>query len=53
MELKRNSSAVAGIYYSLTKSVTLVGEYIHTKAQAWNGDAAKENDVAIGGILFF
>ena len=51
--VKRNSSAVAGVYYSLTKSLTLVGEYIHTKAEAWNGNSAKENDVAIGGILFF
>jgi hypothetical protein len=51
--LKRNSSGVVGIYFSLTKSVTLVGEYIHTKAQAWNGNSASENDVAVGGILFF
>ena len=51
--VKRNSSEVVGLYYSLTKSVTLVGEYIHTKAEAWNGNSAKENDVAIGGIIFF
>ena len=51
--VKRNSSEVAGVYYSLTKSVTLVGEYAHTKAEAWNGNAAKENDIIVGGILFF
>lgn len=51
--VKRNASAVGGVYYSLTKSITLVGEYIHTKSDAWNGDSAKENDVALGGILFF
>jgi predicted porin len=51
--LKRNSSIVAGAYYSLTKSVTLVGEYAHTKAEAWNGNSAKENDIIIGGIIFF
>jgi predicted porin len=51
--VKRNSSGVVGLYYSLTKSVTLVGEYSHTKAQAWNGNSASENDVIIGGILFF
>lgn len=51
--VKRNASAVAGVYYSLTKSITLVGEYIHTKSDAWNGDSAKENDIALGGILFF
>ncbi|HUX74711.1 MAG TPA: porin [Steroidobacteraceae bacterium] len=51
--LKRNSSVVGGLYYSLTKSLTLVGEYIHTKADAWNGNSATERDVAVGAILFF
>ncbi len=51
--LKRNSSVVGGVYYSLTKSLTLVGEYIHTKADAWNGDSATEKDYALGAILFF
>ena len=51
--LKRNKSFVAGVYYSLTKSITLVGEYIDTKAEAWNGNSATQKDVALGGILFF
>jgi len=51
--LKRNSSAVAGAYYSLTKSVTLVGEFIDTKSQAWDSNSATEKDFALGGILFF
>ncbi|GAC1330764.1 MAG: hypothetical protein NVS1B6_07920 [Steroidobacteraceae bacterium] len=51
--LKRNRSGVFGVYYSLTKSVTLVGEYIDTKAEAWNGNSAKQKDIALGGILFF
>ena len=51
--LKRNSSGVGGIYYSLTKNVTLVGEYIDTKARAWNGNSAEETTYAIGGIVFF
>jgi predicted porin len=51
--LKRNASGVFGLYYSLTKSVTLVGEYINTKSTAQGGDEAKENDYALGGILFF
>ena len=46
-------SVVGGVYYSLTKSLTLVGEYIDTKADAWNGDSAHEHDFALGGILFF
>jgi predicted porin len=49
----RNESGVFGAYYSLTKSLTLVGEFIHTEAQAWNGNVALENDIALGGILFF
>ena len=51
--LKRNKSFVGGVYYSLTKSITLVGEYIDTKAQAWNGNSATQKDIALGGILFF
>jgi predicted porin len=51
--LKSNASGVFGLYYSLTKSITLVGEYVHTRSEAWDGAAATENDVALGGILFF
>jgi len=51
--LKRNASVVGGLYYSLTKHVTLVGEYIDSKATAWGGNSATEKDYAIGGILFF
>jgi predicted porin len=51
--LKRNESGVVGLYYSLTKSVTLVGEYIDTKSTAWGGNEATEKDYALGGIVFF
>ena len=51
--LKRNESGVVGLYYSLTKSVTLVGEFIDTKSTAWGGDEATEKDYALGGIIFF
>jgi predicted porin len=51
--VKRNESGVFGLYYSLTKSITLVGEFIDTKAKAWNGNEATEKDIAVGGILFF
>jgi predicted porin len=51
--LKRNASGVLGLYYSLTKSVNLVGEFIDTKATAWGGNSATEKDYALGGILFF
>jgi predicted porin len=51
--LKRNESGVVGLYYSLTKSVTLVGEYIDSKSTAWGGNSATEKDYALGGIVFF
>jgi predicted porin len=51
--VKRNKSGVLGLYYSLTKSVTLVGEFIDTKAEAWDGNSATQKDVALGGIVFF
>jgi predicted porin len=51
--LKRNESGVLGLYYSLTKSVTLVGEFTDTKAEAWSGYSVREKDIALGGILFF
>jgi len=51
--VKRNKSAVVGAYYSLTKRVTLVGEFIDTKADAWNGNSATQKDIALGGIFFF
>jgi predicted porin len=51
--VRRNESGVLGVYYSLTKSITLVGEAMDTKAEAWNGNSATEKDYALGGILFF
>ena len=51
--VKRNESGVVGVYYSLTKSVTLVGEFIETKAEAQDGASVKQHDIALGGILFF
>ena len=51
--VKSNKSGVVGLYYSLTKSITLVGEYIDTKDEAWNGNSATQKDFALGGILFF
>jgi hypothetical protein len=44
---------VFGVYYSLTKSLTLVGEYSDTEAKAWNDNEAHEKDVIAGAILFF
>jgi predicted porin len=51
--VSRNESGVVGMYYSLTKSVTLVAEYIDTESKAHGGNEAKERDYALGGIVFF
>jgi predicted porin len=51
--LRKNSSSVFGVYYALTPSLNLVGEYIMTKAQAQNDDSIKDNAFALGAILFF
>jgi len=51
--LRRNESGVIGLYYSLTKSITLVGEYIDTESLAHGGNEARERDYALGGIIFF
>jgi predicted porin len=51
--VKRNDSTVAGVYYSLTKAITLVGEFAHTEASAFNGNKATEDTYILGGIIFF
>jgi len=51
--LKRNESTVGGVYYSLTKAITLVGEYAHTESKAFNGNNASEDTYILGGIIFF
>jgi predicted porin len=51
--VSKNESGVFGLYYNLTKSLTLVGEFIDTESKAWNGNEAQEKDVAVGAILFF
>ena len=51
--LDNNKSWIGGVYFDLTKSITLVGEYIDTTAKAHNGFKANENTYVIGGILFF
>jgi hypothetical protein len=51
--VKVNSSWVGQVRYGLTSWVTLIGEYVSTKAVAHNGNRAKSDTLAIGGILFF
>src|SRR2546427_8205363 len=51
--VKSNKSAVAGLYYSLTPSLNLVGEYIKTTAKNQAGSDNKDSVIALGAILFF
>ena len=52
-----NKAVAAGAYYSLTKSITLVGEYVNEKGDAPVGTTtnttSKTNTVSLGAILFF
>ena len=51
--VKKNKSLVAGLYYSLTQSLNLVGEYISTKSENQAGGDHKDSVIALGAILFF
>jgi len=51
--VKSNKSAVVGLYYSLTESLNLVGEYIQTTAENQSGGDNKDKVIALGAILFF
>jgi len=51
--VKKNKSLIAGLYYSLTQSLNLVGEYIKTKAENQAGGDNKDSVIALGAILFF
>lgn len=51
--LSKNSSWVGQARYGLTGWVTLIGEYVHTKAEAHNGNVAASNTAAVGAIMFF
>lgn len=51
--VKTNSSYVGQLRYSLTSWVTLIGEYVHSKAEAHSGNQASSDALAMGGILFF
>ncbi len=51
--VETNSSYVGQLRYGLTPWVTLIGEYVHSKAEAHNGNEAESDAIALGGILFF
>jgi predicted porin len=51
--LKENSKVTGGVYYSLTKNLTLLGEVSGVKTQAHNGNENKSTDVNAGAFLSF
>lgn len=52
-DLKTNANLTGGVYFNLTKALTLVGELSRTESKDFVGDKAKMNGVAAGAILFF
>lgn len=50
---KSNSNITGGLYYSLTKSVTLAGEFGLTRSKDYLGNEAKQWGGSLGGIIFF
>ena len=50
---KSNANLTAGVYYSLTKSVTLAGELGQTRSKDYLGNEAKQFGGSLGGIIFF
>lgn len=51
--LEKNSKVTGGVYYSLTKNLTLLGEVSGVKAQAHNGDENKSTNGNIGAFISF
>jgi hypothetical protein len=49
----KNSKVTGGVYYSLTKNLTLLGEVSRVQAQAHNGDENKSTNANLGAFLSF
>ena len=52
-DLRSNSNLTGGVYFGITKSVTLTAELSHTASKSVGGDTAKLDGAAAGAILFF
>lgn len=48
-----NEKYTGGLYYSLTKNLTLLAEYNHTKSRSQNGFSDSANSVNVGAFLGF
>ena len=51
--VRSNRKATGGLYYSLTKNLTLLGEYSNVKSEAQNGGANTANTFNIGAFVGF
>jgi predicted porin len=52
-DLRSNSNVTAGLYFGLTRSLTLTGELSRTESKDVAGETARLGGVAAGAILFF
>ena len=52
-DLRTNSNLTGGLYFGITKSLTLTGELSHTASRSVAGETAKLDGAALGAILFF
>jgi len=50
---KSNENLTGGLYYTLTKSVTLAGELGETRSKDYLGNEARQYGGSLGGIIFF
>lgn len=52
-DLRSNANTTGGVYYKLTKAITMVGELSHTESKSFDGAKAKLDGISLGAILFF
>lgn len=53
LNFKSNDNITGGLYYQLTKSVTLAAELVKLRSKDYAGNTAKQYGGDIGGIIFF
>ncbi|HEY0231598.1 MAG TPA: porin, partial [Dokdonella sp.] len=53
LSFKSNDNVTGGLYYQLTKSVTLAAELVKLQSKDYLGNTAKQYGGDIGGIIFF
>jgi predicted porin len=51
--IRSNRKETGGVYYSLTKNLTLLGEFSHTTSEAQNGQSDNANTFNVGAFVAF